>query len=110
MLRYVFRRLLTAIPTLFVIVTVAFFLIRVALYFMIWLGSTYLMNWFSAQRDRSDDPELARCEIANFRYRILHMAARVTRSARVTHLRLDRTWNWAKQLALAFARLRAAFA
>jgi oligopeptide transport system permease protein len=30
MLRYVFRRLLTAIPTLFVIVTAAFFLIRVA--------------------------------------------------------------------------------
>lgn len=30
MLRYVFRRLLTAIPTLFVIVTLAFFLIRVA--------------------------------------------------------------------------------
>jgi oligopeptide transport system permease protein len=30
MLRYVFRRLLTAIPTLFVIVTMAFFLIRVA--------------------------------------------------------------------------------
>ncbi|TIN13922.1 MAG: ABC transporter, partial [Mesorhizobium sp.] len=30
MLRYVFRRLLTAIPTLLVIVTMAFFLIRVA--------------------------------------------------------------------------------
>jgi oligopeptide transport system permease protein len=30
MLRYVFRRLLTAIPTLFVIVTMAFFLIRIA--------------------------------------------------------------------------------
>lgn len=30
MLLYVFRRLLTAIPTLFVIVTLAFFLIRVA--------------------------------------------------------------------------------
>jgi oligopeptide transport system permease protein len=30
MLRYVFRRLLTAIPTLFVIVTMSFFLIRVA--------------------------------------------------------------------------------
>ena len=30
MLRYVFRRLLTAIPTLFVIVTIAFFLMRVA--------------------------------------------------------------------------------
>jgi hypothetical protein len=58
----------------------------------------------------ADDPELARCEIANFRYRILHMAARVTRSARVTYLRLDRSWSWAKQLALGFARLRAAFA
>ena len=30
MLRYVLRRLLTAIPTLFVIVTIAFFLMRVA--------------------------------------------------------------------------------
>ena len=30
MLRYVFRRLFTAIPTLFVIVTISFFLIRVA--------------------------------------------------------------------------------
>ena len=58
----------------------------------------------------ADDPELARCEIANFRYRILHMAARLTRSGRVTRLRLDRTWSWAKQLALGFARLRAAFA
>jgi Transposase DDE domain group 1 len=57
-----------------------------------------------------DDPELACCEIAHYRYRILHMAARVTRSGRVEHLRLDRTWSWAKQLALAFSRLRAAFA
>ncbi len=30
MLRYVIRRLLTAIPTLFVIVTISFFLMRVA--------------------------------------------------------------------------------
>ena len=30
MLRYVFKRLLTAIPTLFIIVTLSFFLIRVA--------------------------------------------------------------------------------
>jgi hypothetical protein len=58
----------------------------------------------------ADDVELARCEIASFRYRILHMAARLTRSGRVTHLRLDKTWSWAKQLALAFTRLRAAFA
>jgi hypothetical protein len=58
----------------------------------------------------ADTPELARCEIANFRYRILHMAARITRSGRVLHLRLDRSWAWAKALALGFERLRAAFA
>ena len=58
----------------------------------------------------SDEPALAHCEIAAFRYRILHMAARMTRGGRVVRLRLDGTWAWAKQLALAFARLRAAFA
>jgi hypothetical protein len=58
----------------------------------------------------ADDPELARCEIGSFRYRILHMAARIARSGRVISLRLDRTWAWSKQLALGFERLRAAFA
>jgi hypothetical protein len=57
-----------------------------------------------------DDPALAHCEIAAFRYRILHMAARLARGGRVVHLRLDRTWAWAKALALGFARLRTAFA
>lgn len=57
-----------------------------------------------------DEPDLAHCEIACFRYRILHMAARITRAGRVVSLRLDETWAWAKQLALAFTRLRAAFA
>ena len=58
----------------------------------------------------ADDANLARCEIAAFRYKILHMAARITRSGRVVQLRLDRSWFWAKALALGFARLRAAFA
>jgi hypothetical protein len=58
----------------------------------------------------ADDPVLAHCEIAAFRYRILHMAARLTRGGHAVHMRLDRTWNWAKQLALGFTRLRAAFA
>ena len=58
----------------------------------------------------ADDDNLARCEIAAFRYKILHMAARITRSGRVVRLRLDRSWFWAKALALGFARLRAAFA
>ena len=58
----------------------------------------------------ADDDELKRCEIAAFRYRILHMAARITRSGRVVRLRLDRSWFWAKSLAIGFDRMRAAFA
>jgi Transposase DDE domain group 1 len=55
-------------------------------------------------------PSLARCEIATFRYRVLHAAAQLTRSARRTCLRIDRTWRWAAQIAEGFHRLRAAFA
>jgi hypothetical protein len=58
----------------------------------------------------ADNPAIARCEIATFRYRILHTAARITHGARTVRLRLDRTWTWAKTLALAFSRLRTAFA
>lgn len=54
-------------------------------------------------------PELARCEINTFRYRVLHVAARITRGARQTRLRIDRTWHWAHAIAQAFHRLRAAF-
>jgi hypothetical protein len=57
----------------------------------------------------SDVPVIAHCEIEAFRYAILHMAARLTRSARALHLRLDRTWAWAEPLARAFSRVRAAF-
>ncbi len=38
------------------------------------------------------------------------LAARITCSGRVVRLRLDRSWFWAKALALGFERLRAAFA
>jgi len=55
-------------------------------------------------------PSLARCEIAAFGYRVLHAAAQLTRSARQVHLRIDRTWRWAAQIAEGFHRLRAAFA
>ena len=54
-------------------------------------------------------PSLARCEIAAFRYRVLHTAAQLTRSARQTRLRIDRAWRWATQIAEGFRRLRAAF-
>ncbi|MFT4288963.1 IS1380 family transposase [Nocardioides sp.] len=53
--------------------------------------------------------ELARCEIAAFRYRVLHVAARITRGSRQVRLRIDATWRWAVEIAEGFARLRAAF-
>ena len=56
-----------------------------------------------------DVPDLARCEIAAFRYRILRVAARLTRSARQLRLRIDATWRWATHIAEGFHRLRAAF-
>jgi hypothetical protein len=58
----------------------------------------------------ADVPELARCEIAAFRYRVLHVAARLTRGARQIRLRIDKSWRWATQIAEGFHRLRAAFA
>jgi hypothetical protein len=57
----------------------------------------------------ADSPTLARCEIAAFRYRVLHIAARLVRSGRQTRLRLDKTWQWAAEVAAGYQRLRAAF-
>jgi hypothetical protein len=57
----------------------------------------------------TDHPELARCEIAAFRYRVLHVAARVTRGARQLRLRIDATWRWAAAIATAWQRIRTAF-
>lgn len=56
-----------------------------------------------------DIPDLARCEIAAFRYRVLHVAARITRGARNTYLRIDSTWRWATAIATGWHRLRTAF-
>ena len=57
----------------------------------------------------ADVPELAKCEIDAFRYRVLHVAARLTRTGRQTRLRIDKTWRWAAVIADGFHRLRAAF-
>lgn len=51
--------------------------------------------------------ELARCEPKRLRYRLLHTAARLATSGRTARLRLQATWPWARELAAAFARLRA---
>ena len=57
----------------------------------------------------ADVPTLARCEIDTFRYRVLHVAAQLTRRAGHLHLRIDETRRWATQIVTGFTRLRAAF-
>jgi hypothetical protein len=51
------------------------------------------------------DGALAKAEPKKLRYRLLHVPARITRTARKTRLRLPATWPWATDLAIAFARL-----
>ncbi len=72
------------------------------------MAATDLIAW-SKLLGFADQPELARCEVATFRYRVLHIAARISRSGRRTRLRIDRTWRWAGQISTAWARIRAAF-
>ncbi len=72
------------------------------------MAATDLVTWaqligFTA------NPQLARGEIDTFRYRVLHVAARITRGARQTRLRIDATWRWATAITQAWQRLRAAF-
>jgi len=40
---------------------------------------------------------------------VLHVAARISRAARQTRLRIDRNWRWATAIATAWQRVRAAF-
>src|SRR4051795_5689401 len=72
------------------------------------LSAVDLVCW-TKQICFADEPALARCEIAAFRYRVLHVAARITRGSRQLRLRIDKTWRWAVQIAEGFRRLRAAF-
>ena len=50
---------------------------------------------------------LAKAEPKTLRYRLLHVAARLTRGQRKLWLRFQRSWPWAQDLAAAFARLAA---
>jgi len=51
--------------------------------------------------------ELAHCEPRTLRYRILHVAARVIRSARHVELRLPINWPWSEDLLRGYRRLDA---
>ncbi|MCW2659817.1 MAG: Transposase [Mycobacterium sp.] len=72
------------------------------------LAATDLVAW-SKLIGFTDHRELTTCEIDTFRYRVLHVAARITRSARQTRLRIDSTWRWAKAIPAAWTRIRGAF-
>jgi hypothetical protein len=51
--------------------------------------------------------ELSLAKPKRLRYRLLHVAGRLTRSARRRTLHLPRAWPWAAELIAAYARLRA---
>src|SRR6478752_6794590 len=72
------------------------------------LAATDLVAW-SKLIGFTEQPDLATCEIDTFRYRVLHVAARITRGARQIRLRIDATWRWAAAISEGWQRLRAAF-
>jgi hypothetical protein len=53
------------------------------------------------------DSHLATAEPKTLRYRLLHVAARITRTARQTRLRIAEHWPWAADPVTAFNRLTA---
>jgi hypothetical protein len=53
------------------------------------------------------DGELAAAEPKKLRYRLLHVAARLTRGGRRLRLRISATWPWRHELTTAFHRLAA---
>jgi Transposase DDE domain group 1 len=74
----------------------------------VWLELSLLAQDLIAWTQRlALDGELARCEPKTLRYRLLHTAARLAFHARRATLRLQRSWPWARELAVAFARLAA---
>ncbi|MCC5947155.1 MAG: transposase [Nitriliruptoraceae bacterium] len=52
-----------------------------------------------------EDPELSVAEPRRLRYTLLHIAARVVRRSRRTHVRLDRIWPWTDVLVAVHRRL-----
>jgi hypothetical protein len=53
------------------------------------------------------DGNLARAEPKALRYRILHAAARLTRSGRRRTLKIAATWPWAGETVTAWQRIQA---
>jgi hypothetical protein len=71
------------------------------------LAAADLLTWTKALC--LTETSLARAEPATLRYRLLHVGALIVDKARRRHLKIDRDWPWATDLATAFHRLRSAF-
>ena len=69
------------------------------------MAATDLISW-TKLIGFTDHPDLACCEIATYRYRVLHVAARITRGAQQLRLRINATWRWAQAITTAWARIR----
>jgi hypothetical protein len=54
-------------------------------------------------------PKLAHAEIATFRNLVLHVAARITRGARQTRVRIDQIWKHADAITEGWLKIRAVF-
>jgi hypothetical protein len=73
-----------------------------------WL-TVVMLRGGSDRHDPAPAPprDLAKAEPKTLRYRLLHVAARLTRGQRQVWLRIQRSWPWARDLATAFSRLLA---
>jgi hypothetical protein len=72
------------------------------------LTATDLVCWTKLLGFRNNHT-LGHAEITTFRNLVLHVAARITHSARQTHLHIDQTWRWATEITHAWHTIRAAF-
>lgn len=73
-----------------------------------WLAASLLaamlLAWFALL---ALDGRLVKAEPKTIRYRLLHVAARLTRGGRRHYLRIDETWPWTGDLVKAFGRIQA---
>jgi hypothetical protein len=72
------------------------------------LAATDLVCW-TKLLGFHNTPALAHAEIATFRNLVLHVAARITTTARTIRIRIDQTWRWATAITQAWLAIRAAF-
>jgi hypothetical protein len=68
------------------------------------LAAQDLLTWLSLL---ALDGDLTAATPTTIRYRLLHVAGRITTSSRQRVLHLDAAWPWATALAAAFRRIRA---